>query len=118
MPISPTALPFESPPDLSVIRERKGIKLEDISRTTKISTRYLEAIERCDFRVLPGGVFNTSYLRQYARAIDFDEWDLLACYKARTRGPMAEPPAAASERAGSRWPRFAFLRRFAVARKT
>lgn len=112
MPISTMAEPVDSLPDLSVIREAKGIKLEDISRTTKICTRYLEAIERCDFAVLPGGVFNTSYLRQYARAIDFDEWNLLACYEVRTREPNATPAA-------GRWSRFAIplLKRLAPARR-
>ncbi len=112
MAISPTAAPFESLPDLSVIRERKGIKLEDISSATKISKRYLEAIERCDFQVLPGGVFNTSYLRQYARAIDFDEWDLLACYHARM--PEPEPEPSPPERSASL---LSLLRRLALARK-
>lgn len=68
-------------PDLNAIRERKGISLRDISNETKISTRYLEAIEAGDFGALPGGVFATSYIRQYAHAIDFDEWHLLACYR-------------------------------------
>ena len=67
-------------PDLTAIRERKGISLEQISRNTKISARYLEAIERSEFEQLPGGVFRTSYIRQYARAIDYDEWDLLAYF--------------------------------------
>jgi cytoskeletal protein RodZ len=77
-------------PDLSMIRESKGISLEDISRSTKIGKRYLEAIERSAFGQLPGGVFNTNYIRQYARAIDYDEWDLVACYEASTRPPQPQ----------------------------
>lgn len=68
-------------PDLAAIRQRKGITLQDISQKTKISSRYLAAIESGDFEQLPGGVFTTSYIRQYAHAIDYDEWDLLTCYK-------------------------------------
>lgn len=68
-------------PDLSAIRERKGISLRAIADETKISMRYLKAIEAGDFGALPGGVFTTSYIRQYAQAIDFDEWHLLACYR-------------------------------------
>jgi cytoskeletal protein RodZ len=74
-----------SQPDLVAIRESKGISLAEISQTTKISRSYLEAIERFDFEKLPGGVFTTSYLRQYARAIDIDEWDLVSLY--RTAAP-------------------------------
>jgi cytoskeletal protein RodZ len=69
-------------PDLAAIRQRKGISLKDISERTKISTRYLQAIEAGDFQQLPGGVFGTSYVRQYAAAIDYDEWHLLDCYHA------------------------------------
>ncbi len=69
-------------PNLAAIREGKSITLESIAQTTKISTRYLRAIEDGDFRLLPGGVFATSYIRQYAQAIDYDEWHLLECYRA------------------------------------
>lgn len=83
-------------PDLSAIREQKGVTLEQIADKTKISKAYLRAIEKADFDALPGGVFNVSYIRQYARAIDYDEWDLLAYY-ASTR-PENEPVATARER--------------------
>ena len=62
-------------------RRSKGISLSEISNSTKLSVRLLEAIERGDFRKLPGGIYNTSYIRQYARAIGFDEAILLAHYK-------------------------------------
>ncbi|MGH9667045.1 MAG: helix-turn-helix domain-containing protein, partial [Bryobacteraceae bacterium] len=58
--------------------------LEQIAESTKISIRFLRAIEDEDFEKLPGGIFNTSYLRQYAAAIGFDESDLLAQYHCRT----------------------------------
>ncbi len=118
MPQSPTARPIGSLPDLSLIRASKGIKLDDISRTTKISTRYLEAIEQCEFQVLPGGVFNTSYLRQYARAIQYDEWDLLAFYEAVTSDREGRLPPA-PEPASWRWTRLAvpLLRWLAPAKK-
>src|SRR5437588_5968400 len=65
---------------LSTIRRNRGISLEQIADSTKISIRSLEAIEQGDFRKLPGGIYNTSYIKQYARAIDFDESTLLAAY--------------------------------------
>ena len=65
---------------LSTIRRNRGISLEQIAESTKISIRALEAIERGDFRKLPGGIYNTSYIRQYARAIDYDESAILAEY--------------------------------------
>lgn len=68
--------------DLPTIRRRLGISLAQISQATKISLRYLQAIEEGDFGKLPGGLYDTSYIRQYARAIRCDERELLANYYA------------------------------------
>ena len=65
---------------LTTIRRNRGISLEQIADSTKISIRALEAIEHGDFRKLPGGIYNTNYIKQYARAIDYDESLLLAFY--------------------------------------
>ena len=66
---------------LSTIRRNRGISLEQIANSTKISIRSMEAIEQGDFGKLPGGIYNTSYIKQYARAIDYDEATLLAAYQ-------------------------------------
>ena len=74
---------------LSTIRRNRGISLEQIAESTKISIRSLEAIEQGDFRKLPGGIYSTSYIRQYARAIEYDECALIAfytCEMARSEG--------------------------------
>jgi cytoskeleton protein RodZ len=68
-------------PNLTAIRERKGISLKEIEAETKISTRFLRAIESGDFDELPGGIFNVSYIRQYARKIDYTEDELVAAYE-------------------------------------
>jgi cytoskeletal protein RodZ len=78
---------------LKSIRRNRGITLEQIADSTKISVRSLEAIERGDFRKLPGGIYNTSYIRQYARAIDYDEAVLLAFYH-RQMAPAANSASA------------------------
>src|ERR1035437_3212361 len=66
---------------LATIRRNLGISLEQIAESTKISIRSLAAIEQGDFRKLPGGIYNTSYIRQYGRAIEYDECALIAFYK-------------------------------------
>jgi cytoskeletal protein RodZ len=66
---------------LATIRRNRGISLEQIAESTKISIRSLAAIEQGDFGKLPGGIYNTSYIRQYARAIEYDECALIAFYK-------------------------------------
>ncbi len=70
---------------LATIRKNRGISLQQIAESTKISVRSLEAIERGEFRKLPGGIYNTSYIRQYARAIDYDESAILAVYDREMR---------------------------------
>jgi len=80
---------------LATIRKNRGIQLEQIADATKISIRFLKAIEAGEFEKLPGGVYNVNYLRQYARAIDFSEADLLAYYQQKTGQDVGtgSPPA-------------------------
>ena len=59
-------------------REAQGIKLEDLSARTRVSVRLLSAIESEDFDQLPGGVFNVSFVRQYARHVGLDEDEIVA----------------------------------------
>ena len=59
--------------DLRCARESRGISLEEMSRATRIGVRLLEAIEHERFDQLPGGVFRTSFVRQYAQAVGLDE---------------------------------------------
>jgi cytoskeletal protein RodZ len=73
--------------NLPGLRHKKGVSLEQIADTTKISLRFLRAIEAEEFEKLPGGIFNTSYLKQYAAAIGFDAVELLAQYN-RKVGPV------------------------------
>src|SRR5262252_1423185 len=77
---------------LATIRRNRGISLEQIAQSTKISVRSLEAIERGEFSKLPGGIYNTSYIRQYARAIDYDESAILSYYHQAT-GAGTNPEA-------------------------
>ena len=42
--------------------------------------RYLEAIEVDDYRRLPGGIFNRSFVRAYAKHIGYDEQQALEEY--------------------------------------
>ena len=68
---------------MRLAREARGIALREISEQTRISMRYLEAIEADDFKHLPGGIFNRSFIRAYAKFIGFDEHAALEDY-ART----------------------------------
>jgi cytoskeletal protein RodZ len=61
-------------------RELRGIELDAISNTTKISTRMLRALEDEHFDQLPGGVFNKGFVRAYARQIGLNEEEAVADY--------------------------------------
>jgi cytoskeleton protein RodZ len=65
---------------LRLAREARGIALRDISEQTRISIRYLEAIETDDYKRLPGGIFNRSFIRAYAKFIGYDEHQALEDY--------------------------------------
>jgi cytoskeletal protein RodZ len=53
-------------------REAAGLPLEKIAAETRISTRFLLAIESEDFHLLPGGVFNRGFVRAYAAHLGLD----------------------------------------------
>ena len=86
------ATPATRPPHLNLRNRRadRGLSLETIADRTKISIRFLRAIEDEEFDKLPGGIFSTSYLRQYAAAIEFDESKLLTYYNRKTEPPCAD----------------------------
>jgi cytoskeleton protein RodZ len=64
------------------IRKISGVSLEEIARSTKLRVTTLKAIEDAKFDLLPGGIYNISYIRQYARAIGADESSLVRLYQA------------------------------------
>jgi cytoskeleton protein RodZ len=85
-------------PDLTIARQKKDVSLEDIAASTKISVPYLRAIEEGAFEKLPGGIYTTSYIRQYARAVDCDEDDLVRHYYRVTGQEPQEPEAVRPKR--------------------
>jgi len=56
----------------------RGVSLEEISTATKISIRFLQAIEDEELSKLPGGIFSRSFVRTYARYLGLDEERVLA----------------------------------------
>lgn len=65
----------------SALREerlRRQFTLEHVSNVTRISARYLEAIENDRPQDLPGTVFTRGFVRQYARFLDLPAEDFLS----------------------------------------
>jgi cytoskeleton protein RodZ len=53
-------------------REKRGVSLQQVATTTKISARMLESLERNDPSKLPGGIFSRAFVRSYAREVGLD----------------------------------------------
>jgi len=65
---------------LRLAREERGIGLREICEHTRISVHYLEAIEANDYKRLPGGVFNRSFIKAYAKCVGYDEREAIEGY--------------------------------------
>ncbi len=78
------------PARLLAARERKGVDLYRSERDTKIRARYLGALERGDYRELPGAVYTKGFLRNYALYLGLDPEDVIRQWK-RERGDAAVP---------------------------
>jgi cytoskeleton protein RodZ len=62
-------------------RESKGISLDRVSAETRISTRFLVAIENEEFNLLPGGIFNRGFVRAYAEKVGLNPDQTVAEYE-------------------------------------
>ena len=77
----------------------RGVSIAEVAAATRISTRFLEAIESERWDSLPGGVFNRGFIRSIARYLGLDEDSMVAEYSLETRGRVdtgvvPDPPMA------------------------
>jgi len=81
-------------------REARGVTLREISEQTRITMRHLEAIESDDYKHMPGGIFNKSFIKAYARHVRFDESRALELYErtARALGEYSDEVATTPQR--------------------
>ncbi|MBV8546995.1 MAG: DUF4115 domain-containing protein [Acidobacteria bacterium] len=61
-------------------REIRGISLKEIADSTKISKRFLDAIERNDHKTLPAPVFTRGFVREYARYLGLNSDEMVNRY--------------------------------------
>src|SRR3954463_5036198 len=61
-------------------REIRGISLKEIADATKISKRFLDAIERNDHKTLPAPVFTRGFVREYARYLGLNAEEIVGRY--------------------------------------
>jgi cytoskeletal protein RodZ len=62
-------------------RERRNFTLRQVADDTRISLRYLEALESGQYRTLPGGMYNRAFLRSYAECIGLDPQKAIEQYE-------------------------------------
>ena len=70
-------------------RESRGISLVQIASETRISSRFLTAIENEEFNLLPGGIFNRGFVRTYAQKVGLDPDQAVADYERLAEGQQA-----------------------------
>jgi cytoskeleton protein RodZ len=74
-------------------RELRGISLAEIAKTTKISVRLLEAIEKDRYDILPEGVFRKSFIKSYAKYLGMNEDQILNKYVLEVQANTASQSA-------------------------
>jgi cytoskeleton protein RodZ len=79
-------------------REMREVSMEELTKATRISTRFLLALENEDWGKLPGGVFGHGFVRTIARYLGLDEESLLGEYDMARGGQAAAEPAKPEER--------------------
>lgn len=68
-------------PDLKALREARGLSLQDIYESTRISVANLDAIENGRYHLLPVPAYTRAFIRSYALAIGAESDILLAAYE-------------------------------------
>lgn len=66
-------------------RLSSGLDIVDISRATGINVRYLRAIEKGDFAVVPGDIYVRGYVREYAKYLGIPYVEAISEYEAYLR---------------------------------
>jgi cytoskeletal protein RodZ len=72
-------------------REAAGLSLAQLSETTKIPTRHLEALEAGNLAALPGRTYALGFARTYARAVGLDEDEIVAAMRKDYSGAAPAP---------------------------
>jgi len=83
-------------------RLRRNRALDDIATETRISSRYLLAIEAEDYAQLPGLVFTRNFVKQYALALQMNP-DPLVARLPKLDESMVKLPAAPTREPSRQW---------------
>jgi len=81
--------------DLQQQRVKRGVELEAIAASTRVSIRYLRALEDERTTDLPGGVFNKGILRSYCQCVGLEEREWMDRFATSELNASTEPDWAA-----------------------
>ncbi len=73
--------------ELRQAREQRGLTLQQLAGTTKISPRVLQAIEASDQKRLPAPIYTRAFVKTYAQEVGLDPHDTLRRYLAQFQPP-------------------------------
>jgi len=82
-------------------REQRGVAVETICQTTKVSAKHIRALEAGAFADLPGGVFRRGFVRSYLGALGLEESAWMKRFEESCRETGIQDPA------GAEWAAFA-----------
>jgi cytoskeleton protein RodZ len=79
-------------------REMREVSMDELTKATRISRRFIEALENEDWEKLPGGVFGHGFVRSIARDLGLGEEALLGEFDLARAETVQSPPPKPEER--------------------
>ena len=79
-------------------RELREVSMDELTKATRISTRFVQALENEDWAKLPGGIFGHGFVRTIARYLGLNEEALLGDYDLARAEHSAAAPQKLEER--------------------
>lgn len=79
-------------------RELREVSMDELTKATRISARFINALENEDWDQLPGGIFGHGFVRSIARYLGLDEEALLGEYDLARAEKLPPAPPKPEER--------------------
>ncbi|MDD5132129.1 MAG: helix-turn-helix transcriptional regulator [bacterium] len=73
---------------LSEARKQKKVSLKKIAQETKISSRYLQALETETYDIFPAEVYLKGFMRSYAQYLGLDADEIVRAYDRQHNQPV------------------------------
>ncbi len=77
---------------LTEARKQQKLSLKKIAQETKISTRYLQALESEAYDIFPAEVYLKGFLRSYAQYLDLDGDEMVRAFNRQHSQPESGAP--------------------------